>query len=287
MTSSTSAGRCPRARSPRCRSCPAARWGGCPCSSPSRGARARSACATASTMTTSRPWSTLMFRASVRPTRCVTRCRSLRALTGQSAKREPTRPGTARNRRQRRDRLRPRGRRGRARAARSSLWARSDASADRATGAGRADLREARAATVNAAQRPRGDRRSTPWPRRPSSSRRSPRTRRPRPALLRELGRRRRATTDPRHHHLVAVDRRPGRGQRPRPTASSGLHVFNPVPKMELVELALPAPRRRRDPRSAPTRCARRWARPPSRSPTRRASWSTACSSRTCSRPSA
>ena len=36
--------RSPSARSARCRSCRAARWGGCPCSSPSPGGRARSAC---------------------------------------------------------------------------------------------------------------------------------------------------------------------------------------------------------------------------------------------------
>ena len=63
-----------------------------------------------------------------------------------------------------------------------------------------------------------------------------------------------------------------------------GLHVFNPVPKMDLVELAFP-PEATEHPRSAPARCARRSARPRSRSRTRRASSSTACCSRTCSTP--
>ena len=44
-----------RARSPRCSSGRAARWDACPCSNPSPGVRVRSASATASTMTTSRP----------------------------------------------------------------------------------------------------------------------------------------------------------------------------------------------------------------------------------------
>ena len=62
-----------------------------------------------------------------------------------------------------------------------------------------------------------------------------------------------------------------------------GLHVFNPVPRMKLVEVCFPdgadAPARRRWPG------ARRSARPRSRSPTRRASSSTACSSPTSSTP--
>ena len=68
-----------------------------------------------------------------------------------------------------------------------------------------------------------------------------------------------------------------------------GLHVFNPVPRMELVELAFPGGATD-EVRRAPARSARRWARRPSRSPTRRASSSTACCSRsssarsTCSR---
>ena len=60
-----------------------------------------------------------------------------------------------------------------------------------------------------------------------------------------------------------------------------GLHVFNPVPRMKLVEVCFPdgaeEPARRRSPG------ARRSARPRSRSPTRPASSSTACSSPTSS----
>ena len=62
-----------------------------------------------------------------------------------------------------------------------------------------------------------------------------------------------------------------------------GLHVFNPVPKMKLVELAFPAAATDSDAPARPRRCARRSTRPPSRSPTCRASWSTACSSPTSS----
>ena len=72
-----------------------------------------------------------------------------------------------------------------------------------------------------------------------------------------------------------------------RPDRFVGLHVFNPVPKMDLVELAFPRGRQRARRASARGRCARRWARPRSRCPTPPASWSTACCSRTCSRPSA
>ena len=65
-----------------------------------------------------------------------------------------------------------------------------------------------------------------------------------------------------------------------------GLHVFNPVPRMKLVEVCFPdgadaAPARTRSPG------ARRSARPRSRSPTRPASSSTGCSSPTSSTPSA
>ena len=49
---------------------------------------------------------------------------------------------------------------------------------------------------------------------------------------------------DRRDDHLVTVDRRPGGGQRPA-RALRGLHVFNPVERMELVELVLPGRRHR------------------------------------------
>ena len=52
---------------------------------------------------------------------------------------------------------------------------------------------------------------------------------------------------------------------------------------MKLVELAFPAEATRATPAGARTSSARRWARRPSRSPTRRASSSTACCSPTSS----
>ena len=64
-----------------------------------------------------------------------------------------------------------------------------------------------------------------------------------------------------------------------------GLHVFNPVAKMQLVELCFPA-RRGRAARALVRRpSARRSARPPSRCRTSPGSWSTGCCSRTCSTP--
>ena len=70
------------------------------------------------------------------------------------------------------------------------------------------------------------------------------------------------------------------------PERFAALHVFNPVPRMKLVELAFPAEARQRDPpaRARAVRGAGQDAR--SRCPTRRGSWSTACSSPTCSAPS-
>ena len=63
-----------------------------------------------------------------------------------------------------------------------------------------------------------------------------------------------------------------------------GLHVFNPVPKMELVELAFPPAASEQTRERARALCGRS-ARPRSRCPTPPASWSTASCSRTCSRP--
>ena len=71
-----------------------------------------------------------------------------------------------------------------------------------------------------------------------------------------------------------------------RPERFAALHVFNPVTKMALVELAFPAAASDGHQAPARTRCAPRSARPRSTSPTRPASSSTGCSSPTCSTPS-
>ena len=64
-----------------------------------------------------------------------------------------------------------------------------------------------------------------------------------------------------------------------------GLHVFNPVPKMDLVELAFPAEATERHARARP-RAVRGAGQDRGRGArTRRASSSTACCSRSCSRP--
>ena len=85
----------------------------------------------------------------------------------------------------------------------------------------------------------------------------------------------------PRHHDLLAQHRRDRRGRRHREALR--LHVFNPVPRMKLVEVCFPdgAAGRRGSARSPG---ARRSARPRSRSPTRPASSSTGCSSPTSSK---
>ena len=70
-----------------------------------------------------------------------------------------------------------------------------------------------------------------------------------------------------------------------RPERFVGLHVFNPVTKMKLVELIFPERRQRGHAGAARSRCARRSRRRPSRSPTCPASSSTACCSPTCSAP--
>ena len=64
----------------------------------------------------------------------------------------------------------------------------------------------------------------------------------------------------------------------------AGLHVFNPVHRMDLVELAFPDEPTRPPAPPRPS-CARPWARPWSRCPTSPASWSTGCCSRSPSRP--
>ena len=63
-----------------------------------------------------------------------------------------------------------------------------------------------------------------------------------------------------------------------------GLHVFNPVARMELVELCLPEGLRDGAAERARLWCGASSARPRSRFPTSPASWSTGCCSRSCSR---
>ncbi len=62
-----------------------------------------------------------------------------------------------------------------------------------------------------------------------------------------------------------------------------GLHVFNPVTRMQLVELIFPRAAERADPRSARWRCARPSRRRRWWCPTCRGSSSTGCCSPTCS----
>ena len=66
--------------------------------------------------------------------------------------------------------------------------------------------------------------------------------------------RRRRAGAgrDPRHHHLLAARSSELAAASGRPERFVGLHVFNPVPKMTLVELAFPRGGHARRPASAP-----------------------------------
>ena len=59
---------------------------------------------------------------------------------------------------------------------------------------------------------------------------------------------------DPRQHDLLAVGRAPGPGQR-APDRFVGLHVFNPVTKMRLVELVFPQAASERDAPPAPELC--------------------------------
>ena len=80
---------------------------------------------------------------------------------------------------------------------------------------------------------------------------------------------------------LAELGRRGGAAER-----FFGLHVFNPVERMELVELCLPDGLARAS-RSARANGAARSGRPPSRSPIRRGSSSTGCSSPTSSTPCA
>ena len=100
-----------------------------------------------------------------------------------------------------------------------------------------------------------------------------------RPGRSRARGRRRR---DARQHDVVAVGRAPGAGHR-RVRALRRPARLQPGAQDEARRARLPRRGHRRDAPSARARCARRWARRPSRSPTCRASWSTGCSSPTSS----
>ena len=105
--------------------------------------------------------------------------------------------------------------------------------------------------------------------------------------LLAQLARGRRRRRDPRRRRPRRCrSQQLARRLAARPSASSALHVFNPVPKMKLVELAFPRrpPTRTRGARPRAVRGPRQDA--PSRSPTSRASSSTGCCSPTCSAPS-
>ena len=72
-----------------------------------------------------------------------------------------------------------------------------------------------------------------------------------RPRCSRELAPDRARRRGHRQHDLLAVGRASSPQASGRPDRFVGLHVFNPVPKMKLVELAFPEQRQRRRPASA------------------------------------
>ena len=87
---------------------------------------------------------------------------------------------------------------------------------------------------------------------------------------------------DPRHHDVGAVDRRAGGGDRPAGALRRAARV-QPGPEDGPDRARLPAAGRRRDARAGARAVRARSARPPSRCPTRLASSSTGCCSRSCS----
>ena len=68
---------------------------------------------------------------------------------------------------------------------------------------------------------------------------------------------------DPRLDHLLALGGSGSRRPAGRPERFLGLHVFNPVTKMKLVELVFPARGQRGDAQRARSRCARRFEKTP------------------------
>ena len=97
------------------------------------------------------------------------------------------------------------------------------------------------------------------------------------------------AILDPARSSRARPPRCRSRSSRRRAGAQTGLfglHVFNPVTKMKLVELIFPTAASADTRRRALTLCED-FEKTPSRSPTSPGSWSTACCSRICSARSA
>ena len=87
------------------------------------------------------------------------------------------------------------------------------------------------------------------------------------------------------HEHLVDPDHRDRARRVPRPERVVGMHFFNPAPLMRLVEVIAGERVLRRGARASPAPPARRWASASSTPPTAPASWSTAATARSASRP--
>ena len=186
-------------------------------------------------------------------------CREAARLTSQSARASigpphetSRRERTPRDRRQRRDRLRPRRHR---RPPRSGAAARALGELGRTR---RSDGREdARPPRRRDRPRARADRHrpAAPWPTPRSWSRRWSRTttsrRAARPSSTASSARRRSSRAPPRRCRSSGSPQESGRPER-----FVGLHVFNPVTRMKLVELIFPRAATE-ETRAAPWRCAR------------------------------